>query len=288
MREQMHTRSKLKSILYERKLAPKKSLGQNFLVNPQTVETLLDKAAPKSSDTIIELGVGLGSMTIPLSNRVAKVIGIEIDSGIVRMHREKDDLPDNVTLIHEDLLKSDFNELAVRSGGALKIIANLPYSISNPLIFKLIAHRKIIDSAVLMLQKEVAQRLIAKPRTKEYGVLSVLLATCATVESLMKVGPEQFHPKPKVDSQVVRINFKKTTLQPEDNYDFALLTAIVKGAFQQRRKTLLNALSSAAINGLPKKTILSVLHNAHIDPKIRPDQLSLDEYITLTCSYMAA
>ena len=199
------TRQSIKTILKDRQLAPSKRFGQNFLVNEQLVETLLDRAAPGPDDSIVELGVGLGSLTIPLARRVRRVVGIEIDAGIVRWHEEEQTLPPNVTLRHEDLLKTDFSALAAGCGGPLKIIANLPYSISNPLLFKLIEQKEHIASAVLMLQKEVAERLVAKPSTKAYGVLSVLLGSCAALEALLKVGPEQFHPRPKVDSMVVRI-----------------------------------------------------------------------------------
>ncbi len=281
----MHTRHGIKEVLQKNKLAPKKKFGQNFLVNQQIVEAILAKACPDPKDTIIELGVGLGSMTIPLAKQVHKVVGIEIDAGLVRFHEEEHDLPDNVTLIHEDLLKSDFGQLALKNGGRLKIIANLPYSISNPLLFKLLEHKDIMDYAVLMLQKEVADRLTAQPSTKEYGVLSVLLGACATVKSIMKIGPEQFHPRPKVDSQVVKITFTydhRPTANPP--YDMKLLKELVKRAFGKRRKTILNALSSAN-KDFGKDEVRLVLDAAGIAEKRRPDQLSVDEYINLAHIY---
>lgn len=283
----MPTRNATKTILKDRQLAPKKRFGQNFLVNPQIIEAIIDKAAPLAEDTIIEFGVGLGALTIPLARRVRQVIGIEIDAGIVKWHQEAADLPDNVTLLHQDLLKSDFLHLYELCGSPLKIIANLPYSISNPVIFKLIAHQDIVHSAVLMLQKEVAVRLQAQPRTKEYGVLSVLLATCATISPLLKIGPDQFHPRPKVDSMVVRISFlspaeKEARFPP---CDARLLQALVKGAFQQRRKTLLNALAATGIKSLGKEAIRAVLDQAGLDEQLRPDQLTTRQYIDLARAY---
>ncbi|MBA3015019.1 MAG: ribosomal RNA small subunit methyltransferase A [Proteobacteria bacterium] len=283
----MPTRSTIKNILKDQHLAPKKRFGQNFLVNEQIVETILDRAAPDKEDTIIEFGVGLGSLTIPLAKRVKQVIGIEIDSGIVQWHTEQATLPDNVSLIHEDLLKTDLARLAADCGGRLKIIANLPYSISNPVLFKMIENKDHIASAVIMLQKEVADRLCAQPRTKAYGVLSVLLGTCATIEPLLKIGPDHFHPRPKVDSMVIRITFQAQPFPPgtEGTWSPTLLKALVKVAFQQRRKTIVNALSSGAVRTNDKKIISQYLNRAGIAPTRRPDQLSVQEYIALSQAY---
>jgi 16S rRNA (adenine1518-N6/adenine1519-N6)-dimethyltransferase len=284
----MPTRQSIKTILKDSQLAPSKRFGQNFLVNEQVVETILDRAAPQPDDTIIELGVGLGSLTIPLARRVKRVIGIEIDSGIVRWHEEKKILPPHVTLLHEDLLKTDFGALADESAGRLKIIANLPYSISGPLLFKLIEQKEYVESAVLMLQKEVAERLVARPGTKAYGVLSVLLGACASVEALLKVGPDQFHPRPKVDSLVVRIRFQPVPEAVRDVQGFpqVLLKALVKGAFQQRRKTIVNALASAAVGGiLDKDVIAQYLLAVGIGVTRRADQITVREYIALSQAY---
>ena len=292
----MPTRQNIKAILKDRQLAPSKRLGQNFLVNEEVVESILDRAAPQPDDTIIEFGVGLGSLTIPLARRVKRVIGIEIDSGIVRWHEEQQTLPSHVTLLHADLLKTDFAALAEESGGRLKIIANLPYSISGPLLFKLIEQKAHIESAVLMLQKEVAERLVARPGTKEYGVLSVLLGACASLEALLKVGPDQFHPRPKVDSMVVRIRFQPTPEGVRDLQDYSpsLLKAIVKGAFQQRRKTIVNALVHAAIASsgestqsapVGKELVSQHLTAAGIGLSRRADQITVREYIALSQSY---
>ena len=196
-----------KAILHQRQLAASRQRGQNFLVHRRTAELIVELAGVTPEDRVVELGVGFGALTLPLAARAAAVIGLEIDSGIIAWHQDEQDLPANVSLRHEDLLKADFPKLAEECGGRLKIVANLPYSISNPLLFKLLENRDIVDSAVLMLQKEVAQRLTAKPATKEYGILTVLLNGCARVEKLLDVGPGQFHPRPKVDSVVVKITF---------------------------------------------------------------------------------
>jgi 16S rRNA (adenine1518-N6/adenine1519-N6)-dimethyltransferase len=228
--------------------------------------------------------VGLGSLTLPLAAKAREVIGIELDKGIVKWHAEENILPSNVTLIHQDLLKSDFRALAEQTGGKLKIIANLPYSISNPLIFKLIENRDIMEYAVLMLQKEVGQRLQASPGTKAYGVLSVLLGAYASTKIIMDVGPGQFHPRPKVDSVVVKITFHPTPerVMKLPTHDYALLKKLINASFQQRRKTLFNSLSSSGIPTTDKTTLALVLEKAGIDPKIRPEKLPVEDFVRLT------
>ena len=198
---------KTKQSLQKHSLAPKKRFGQNFLVHRKTAEAIVQAGGVGKDDSIIEVGVGLGALTIPLAHAAGHVFGLEIDSGIIRYHQEENDLPDNVTLMHEDVLKADFNALADRCGGMLKIMANLPYSISNPFLFKLIDNHERMAWATIMLQKEVAQRLLAHAGTKDYGVPTVLLQSCATVKPLMTLKPAEFHPRPKIDSVVVRIDF---------------------------------------------------------------------------------
>ena len=273
----------IKDILKERNLAPSKKLGQNFLIHKHTPALIVERAGIGSEETVVELGVGLGSLTIPLAARVKKVIGLELDSGIIKWHREGGNLPQNVELLHQDLLKADFVELANRCAGKLKIMANLPYSISNPLLFKLIDNQPVVGWATLMLQKEVAQRLTAAVGSKEYGILSVLLGACASVETLLTVGPEQFHPRPKVDSQVVKIVFDPVParVQALPAHDSTLLRKLVKGAFQQRRKTLLNSLSATALSDCGKSMVADILVRAGIDPKIRAERLRVEDFVRL-------
>jgi 16S rRNA (adenine1518-N6/adenine1519-N6)-dimethyltransferase len=280
--------------LKEEKLAPKKQLGQNFLVHKATAEAVSRCGEISSNDIIIEVGVGLGALTQPIAAQAMKVIGLEIDSGIVRFHKEKNDLPDNVKLLHTDILKADFDELQQLSQGRpLKIMANLPYSISNPFLFKLIEHQEKMAWATVMLQKEVADRLTANPGTKQYGIPTILLKSCATVKSLLTLKPAEFHPRPKIDSVVVRIDF----LNPQDvagrAYDRLSLQKIVRAAFSQRRKTLLNTLTAGGFfrtlaegdkkieKQLTKDTIIS----AGLSPGVRAEVLELDQFIDLTLAF---
>ena len=275
---------KIKEILQQQKIAPKKRFGQNFLINRNISEKIVNLAGIHPDDTIIEVGVGFGALTSHLAGTCKKVIGLEIDSGIIRYHREEDVLPENVTLVHQDILQADFAKLAEESGGRLKIIANLPYSISNPLLFRLTEYKDKMEWAVLMLQKEVAQRLTAEKGTKDYGILTVRMAACASVKKLLDLGPQHFHPRPKVDSQVVKITFfpvpERTAALPD--YDQVLFKKIVDAAFQQRRKTLINALSASNLVGADKKTIAGSLEKLGLDSRIRGERLSVEDFVALT------
>ena len=283
----MSQRTAIKDILFQNRLSPKKRYGQNFLVQPNTARQIVEKAHIGLDDTILELGVGFGALTRFIADCAKKVIGLEIDAGIVRWHEEQADLPENVFLRHEDFLAADFIRLAEESGGQLKIVANLPYSVSSPLLFKVIEAREAVAWAVFMLQKEVAQRLTAPLGTKEYGILSVLFGACAEIETLMEIHPAQFHPRPKVFSRVVLI-----TLNPEPPavlafppYNRQIFTALVKAAFQQRRKMVLNSLSSAMVLDLGKEKVEACLNQAKIPPTLRPERMEVKDFINLARAY---
>ncbi|MHB8789282.1 MAG: 16S rRNA (adenine(1518)-N(6)/adenine(1519)-N(6))-dimethyltransferase RsmA [Desulfobulbaceae bacterium] len=272
-----------KSILHAKNLAPHKRLGQNFLVHRHTAERIVDLADPGRNDVVVEVGVGLGALTNPLAARVRQVIGIEADSGIVQLHRDENDLAANVELVHGDILQVDLAELAARSGGSLKIIANLPYSISSPFLFRLLDHRERTAWAVVMLQKEVAERLMATPGTKEYGIPSVLFGGCATIEPLLLVRPDEFHPRPKVDSLVIRIRFQPPPpgVATVPAADWPLLRKIVHSCFGQRRKTLRNGLAASGL--VPDKKLLDgIIAQAGIVPEIRAERLTFAQFAELT------
>ncbi len=282
---------KTRQSLESHSLAPKKRFGQNFLVHRATAEAIVREGGVCEEDKIVEVGVGLGALTIPLAQAALHVYGLEIDSGIIRFHQEEQDLPANVTLMHEDVLKTNLQALAAQCGGPLKIMANLPYSISNPFLFKLIDNAEAIAWATIMLQKEVAERLMARPGTKDYGVPTVLLQSCATVKSLMILKPGEFHPRPKIDSVVVRINFTADSerIRQLPAYDHTVFRRIVRAAFGQRRKTLLNTLSTAELfSSLPevdraegKKLTGAIIEAAGLSPGVRAETLMLEDFVRL-------
>jgi 16S rRNA (adenine1518-N6/adenine1519-N6)-dimethyltransferase len=276
------THEKTKKFLKRQGLAPHKKLGQNFLVHERTPKRIVDLAGLQPEDRVIEVGVGLGALTRPLAAAAATVVGLEADSGIIRLHQEQGDLPANVELVHADVLKVDFASLTA-PGERLKIVANLPYSISTPFLFRLIDHAHLMDFAVVMLQKEVARRLMAGPNSKEYGAPTVLLASCAEIRSLLAVNPAEFHPRPKVDSLVVRIGFypQPARVRALGDFDRKLFSRIVHAAFGQRRKTLLNGLDGAT--RIPdKKMLAEVIESAGIAPSTRAETLELEQFVHLT------
>lgn len=285
---------KTRDSLKNHSLTPKKKFGQNFLVHKQTAESIVHAGRLKSVDTVVEVGVGLGALTTPIAEKVNKVIGLEIDSGLVRFHNEENDLPENVTVLHLDVLKADFSDLyKMCDDKKLIIMANLPYSISNPFIFKMIENVEYVSSGTIMLQKEVADRLSAAPNTKDYGIPTVLLGRCATVKKLMTLKPAEFHPRPKIDSVVVRIDFEEgKDLFPHD-YNVALFTKIVRSAFSQRRKTILNTLSngpmfqgSIGMEKAEKKQLTEkIILQSDLSPKARAETLSIEDFIRLTKSF---
>ncbi len=284
----MTTCRQTKEHLAKHKLAPKKKFGQNFLVNGQTAERIVNLGQFSPDDIVIEIGVGLGALTRPLASKVHRVIGIEIDRGIIRFHQKEQDLPHNVQLVHKDVLKTDFAELyQLSQERKIKLIANLPYSISNPFIFKLIENKHLLDCATIMLQKEVAERLTAPSDTKEYGIPTILLNACATPTKLLTLKPGEFHPRPKIDSQVIRIDFNLPQLNIAPSQE-KFFTSMVRKAFAGRRKTLVNNFCSGnwfdpkLTKPEKKKIIIELLQKTGVSVNTRAETLGLDDFKRLS------
>ena len=275
-----------KKTLEEQGLAPSRKRGQNFLKSSATARAIVDAAAFSSGDHVVEVGVGLGALTLLIAERVAQVTGIEIDRGLIRYHHQEKILPANVELIHQDILLTDFAWLREKTSAPLKLISNLPYSISNPFIFKLIDNRAMIDQVVVLLQKEMAERLLAGPHTKTYGVPTILLRSCAGVEALMPVGAAAFHPRPAVDSLLVRITFNRDAMAPKQ---FESLRHTVRAAFASRRKTLANNLlaSYPFPPDFPggrqenKEDVARALAALELKPDVRAENVSIETFSAL-------
>ncbi len=272
-----------KNLLASHGLAPSKKRGQNFLKHQATAQAIVNKASFNENDHIVEVGVGLGALTLCLARSVLQVTGIEIDRGIVQYHEQERILPGNVELVHEDVLKTDFLALYHKIGTPLKIISNLPYSISNPFIFKLIDNRSAIDQVIILLQKEMADRLMAKPHSKEYGIPTILLQSCADVAGLMKVGAAEFHPRPKVDSQLIKIIFDHHKISESL---FGLLRNTVRASFSSRRKTVVNNLLASfsfpegvtLTKPMKRKLIGEALEKTGLRADIRAEDMSIEEF----------
>jgi 16S rRNA (adenine1518-N6/adenine1519-N6)-dimethyltransferase len=252
-------------------LRPKKDWGQNFLADAQVLTRIAQAFSVGPGDTVVELGAGLGHLTRALAATGARVIAVERDRDLVRVLEKELALP-GVEVLAANAADLSFAEAA--KGAKPVVGGNLPYQLSSSILFQVLEQRESIQRAVFLLQKEVAERIAASPGGRDYGLLSVLLQAYATVQVLFEVPAERFHPPPKVDSAVVRIDVLPTPrARPSDHRRFVRL---VKAAFAQRRKTLLNSLKSASDLGSPAELAAS-LERAGIDGRRRAETLSCEE-----------
>jgi 16S rRNA (adenine1518-N6/adenine1519-N6)-dimethyltransferase len=256
-------------------------MGQHFLADPNVAASIVRRAHPDLDDVVLEIGAGLGALTVPLAAQVKRVLAVEPDGRIAAiLQRELLSANiSNVTIIERDILRCDIKALSEESDAPLKVVGNLPYHISSQVLIRLIHFREAIDTAFLTFQKEVAERLAAKPGGKSYGRLSVLVQYCAKIYPVVSVAASAFFPKPTVDSQVVGIEFQHpVSFQATDE---RLLFQVVKAAFGKRRKTLRNALLGGNLE-FGDEPISAALELAGIDPKRRAETLSVNEFVTLS------
>ena len=259
----------------------RKQLGQNFLNDPNVARAIVDRAAIAGDETVLEIGPGLGAITVPAAGMARRVIAIDKDGRLIGLLRAELLAAgiDNVEIREADILKVDLAAIAGESGARLVVMGNLPYNISSQVLIQLIHTRRHIRRAVLMLQKEMAQRICAGPGSRTYGRLSVMLGYGARADMLMQVRAAQFFPAPKVDSTIVGIRFIDPPPFPAK--DEALLFQVVRAAFGKRRKTMRNALSQSDL-GLDPQTSVRLLTAAGIDPMQRAEQLSVEEFVRLS------
>ncbi|HET8941011.1 MAG TPA: 16S rRNA (adenine(1518)-N(6)/adenine(1519)-N(6))-dimethyltransferase RsmA [Rudaea sp.] len=249
--------------------APRKRFGQHFLRDAAILQRIVELVAPRADDRLVEIGPGEGALTLPLLKAAGKLTAIELDRDLIEPLRSRAQPIGDLTIVNADVLTVDFSTLA--QGSPLRLIGNLPYNISTPILFHCLDHANAIADMHFMLQKEVVERMAAAPGSKIYGRLSVMLQLRCRVEPLLHVPPGAFRPPPKVDSAVVRL----TPLPPNQlpNCDMALLERIVRAAFGQRRKTLSNALSQIASP--------AEIQSADIDPRARAEQLPPQAFVAL-------
>ena len=261
---------------------PAKGLGQHFLIHRATAEKIAAAIRPGPGDVVVEIGAGLGALTLPLSRSGARVVAVEVDPELAEFMRKQlfDKGQDKLVNIEcMDILQLDFGALHDRFGTKLKIIGNLPYNISSPVLFKLMGEARCLQEAVLMLQNEVAERLLAGPGSKDHGILSVMSGYHSERRRVMRVKAKQFYPAPKVDSQVICLSFRACPLTPKVEADWLL--QVVKCAFAHRRKTLRNSLLAGNLPGLTPESLDIALENADIEPRRRPESLDLEEFLRL-------
>jgi len=259
---------------------PKKHLGQNFLHERTVIDRIVQAVAPRPGDRLVEIGPGQGAITFPLLDRHGALTVIEFDRDLIAPLTEAARAHGHLTVIHRDVLKVDFGELAAGDEGAsgrIRLVGNLPYNLSSPILFHALDHAEAISDMTFMLQKEVVERMAAGPGSKVYGRLSVMLQAYCSVTPLFTVPPGAFRPPPKVDSAVVRLVPRAPeTVGIEDRDLFA---RVVRDAFGQRRKTLRNALSQVCD--------AAAIETAGLRPDARAEQVEVAGFVRLTNSLSA-
>lgn len=263
------------------KLTPRKQLGQNFLRDPSTAEMIVQRANLLPEDVVLEIGAGLGALTVPLARAARKVFAVEKDGGLAGLLAAVLAECDcsNVTLINQNILQVGIEELARLQDRRLVVVGNLPYNISSQILIHLIKARTAVNRCVLMFQKELAQRLMSAPGTRDFGRLTVVVQHCADIRRVAAVKAALFYPIPKVDSEVVAIDFRSSPSPAARNE--ALFFQTVKAAFSKRRKTLKNALAASEL-ALGADLAGRILASAGIDPRRRAESLSVAEFVRLS------
>ncbi len=262
-------------------LHPKKRLGQNFLSDPSTTQMIANRAGLGPDDVVLEIGPGLGALTIPVARLAGRVYAVEKDRELIELLKPQllaNDIS-NVHVMASDILTVDIRSLVENSGRGLIVMGNLPYNISSQVLVQLMDNRDTVARAVLMFQKELAQRIMAPPACKAYGRLTVMLGYCADVKKVANIAASQFFPRPKVDSEVLEIRFKDPPPHPADDEEIMFRT--IKAAFSRRRKTLKNSLTGGA-PPFEAAMVRDALDRAGIDPARRAETLTVEEFVRLS------
>lgn len=272
----MNLREETEFILKKYGIRANKKLGQNFLINEEIINQIIEKADVNKNDTIIEIGPGLGSLTAKLLENANKVIAIELDSNMSNILKERFCLYDNFELIENDVLKVNLNEI-IEKYESVKVVANLPYYITTPIIMKLLEERLKLKSVTVMVQKEVGERFCAVPNSKEYGAITISINYYTKPEIIIDVPKENFEPMPEVDSCVIKLDVRNVPpVELKNEKDFFNL---IKAGFSQRRKTINNSLASM---GISKEKIKNVLEKLGIDSKLRAENLTMEQFADIS------
>ncbi len=257
-----------------------KKYGQNFLIDSHILDAILDGAEITKDDCVLEIGPGIGTMTQRLCGRARFVIAVEIDKNLIPILNDTLSEYDNKLIINEDVLKVDIKELCEKynAGKPIKVVANLPYYITTPIIMGLFESRVPLESITIMVQKEVADRMKVGPGTKDYGALSLAVQFYSKPEVILNVSANCFIPRPNVDSAVIKLSLLTEKIPVKDE---AFMFSLIRASFNQRRKTLVNGLTNAGINGVTKEAVLSALNEMGISETIRGEALTLEQFALL-------
>ena len=270
-----------KTLLRRLGLRPRKAWGQHFLLYPHQAQRIVAALSLTGEETVVEIGPGLGALTVFLAQEAKRVVALERDPALARYLAEEL-FPGNpqVQILSQDALAFDFLECSRDARRPIYVAGNLPYQITSPLLFKLIGEKSGVSQAVLMMQQEVGARLLSPPGTKDYGILSILSQYHFSLERLFALGPANFFPSPQVDSVVLRLTPRQ--VEPPA-WDEALLARVVKAAFAQRRKTLNNTLvNRASAFGLAPEAMRAIFQALEIDPGRRGETLSVAQFVALS------
>lgn len=269
----------IRSLLEQHGLRLNKRLGQHFLADANILAKIIKAAELTRRVSVLEIGAGIGALTAPLAQAAGHVSAVEIDRGLAEILRATVSHLPNVEIIHADVLELDLASHLRSRPGRWRVVGNLPYSITSPAIIRLLEHRAKIHTMVLMVQKEVADRLLARPGTASYGSLSVLVQAHTDPERIMSVSRTCFFPPPQVDSCVLRLTVRRPPLVPRPLQQ--TFESVLRAAFGQRRKTLLNALTASRQLGLSRDQALQALAAACVDPRRRGESLGPHEFAAL-------
>ena len=277
-----------KFIMKKYNIKANKSLGQNFLIDDNVIEKIIEGSNVCKDDLIIEIGPGLGTLTEVLLEKAHKVISIELDKKMIKILEDRFKLYNNFELLHNDVLKVNLNEIIQKEKKDsniknVKIVANLPYYITTPIIMKLLEEQLDLNSITVMVQKEVADRLTETPGGKNTGAITYSVFYYATSESILEVSNTSFIPEPDVTSEVIKLDIRKTP--PVNVKDKNVMFRIIKCAFMQRRKTLLNSLTNTKVF-LNKDEGIKILNKLNLSENIRPEKLSLQDFANITNEFL--
>jgi dimethyladenosine transferase len=269
-------------IIKEHGFVFQKKYGQNFLIDSHVLDKIISAADISEEDVVIEIGPGIGVLSQRIAEKAHKLIAIEIDKNLMPILAKTLFAYENVVLLNEDVLKVDLEALIKKEaeGKRVKVVANLPYYITTPIIMDLLERKLKLDSITVMIQKEVAQRLIAKPGTKEYGAISLAVAYYTDAVIVANVPPNSFIPRPSVSSAVIRLKLhEKAPVEPKDE---KLMFALIRASFNQRRKTLQNSLNNASGITFTKEVIAKAIRDSGFDERVRGETLSLEDFVVLS------
>lgn len=273
-----------KFIMKKYNIKANKNLGQNFLIDENVINSIIDGSDVNENDLIIEIGPGLGTLTKRLLERAGKVICIELDKNMINILNDRFSLYENFKILNQDILKTDLKSLIQQEKEVgkikyVKIVANLPYYITTPIIMKLLEEQLELESITVMIQKEVADRLIAIPGEKNTGAITYTVYYYAESKKILEVPNTAFIPEPEVTSEVIRLDIRKVPPIDVSNRDF--MFKIIKNAFMQRRKTIVNALTNTKIFK-DKNQGINILKDVNLKENVRAEELSIEEFAKLT------